>query len=304
MSRALQRRPSPVKKTLLALALSLTTVVAHAEEKWQTYENCTLLQNAANDGDSFHVRAGGKEYIFRLYFVDTPETDASLPERVAEQAKYFHVMVPQTLQIGIEAERFTRARLGRPFTVVTCKQDARGRSHLPRYFAFVEIGQEDLAETLVANGLARIYGATATRPAGKDPETEHRRLQQLESNARSQKLGGWGVETGRLNTRAVTAKAAPGASSATSHGTDSFESFFHPAATPGQTLSAGGATSIPGGKLDLNRASRGELQRLPGIGPVLAARIIAARPFQSADDLARVSGIGDHKYAILRPYFR
>ena len=86
------------------------------------------------------MRAGGKEYIFRLYFADTPETDASIPDRVAEQAKYFHVTVPQTLQIGIEAERFTRARLARPFTVVTCKQDARGRSHLPRYFAFVEIG--------------------------------------------------------------------------------------------------------------------------------------------------------------------
>ena len=35
---------------------------------------------------------------------------------------------------------------------------------------------------------------------------------------------------------------------------------------------------------------------IPGIGPVMAARIIAARPFRSADDLKKVSGIGEKKY--------
>jgi DNA uptake protein ComE-like DNA-binding protein len=35
----------------------------------------------------------------------------------------------------------------------------------------------------------------------------------------------------------------------------------------------------------------------------MAARIIAARPFKSADDLKKVSGIGDKKYAQIRPYF-
>ena len=42
----------------------------------------------------------------------------------------------------------------------------------------------------------------------------------------------------------------------------------------------------------------------PSIGPKLAARIIAARPFNSADDLKKVSGIGDKLYARLRPYFK
>ena len=56
--------------------------------RWLTLTNCRYLPNAANDGDSFHVRAEGREYIFRLYFVDTPETDDGIPERVKEQAKY------------------------------------------------------------------------------------------------------------------------------------------------------------------------------------------------------------------------
>lgn len=48
--------------------------------------------------------------------------------------------------------------------------------------------------------------------------------------------------------------------------------------------------------LDVNRASVEELQSLPGIGPVIAARIVAWRdangPFRSTKDLEKVSGIG------------
>lgn len=47
--------------------------------------------------------------------------------------------------------------------------------------------------------------------------------------------------------------------------------------------------------LDLNRASAEDLEALPGIGPALAARILAARQerlFSSIDDLERVPGIG------------
>ena len=53
-----------------------------------------------------------------------------------------------------------------------------------------------------------------------------------------------------------------------------------------------------------NTATEKELRMVPGIGPVMATRIIAARPFRSANELKRVSGIGDKKYAQIRPYFQ
>ncbi len=48
----------------------------------------------------------------------------------------------------------------------------------------------------------------------------------------------------------------------------------------------------PAAVLSLNRASLEVLQTLPGVGPVMAGRIIAARPFKSVDDLLKVEGIG------------
>ena len=60
-------------------------------------------------------------------------------------------------------------------------------------------------------------------------------------------------------------------------------------------------------RIDLNRATASDLERLPGIGPALAARIIADRQshglFHSPDSLVRVRGIGPRTLDRLRPYF-
>jgi competence ComEA-like helix-hairpin-helix protein len=55
-------------------------------------------------------------------------------------------------------------------------------------------------------------------------------------------------------------------------------------------------TFVAAGKVDVNTADATELTRLPGIGDVLAARIVAYRsthgPFPTLDDLVLVKGIG------------
>lgn len=58
--------------------------------------------------------------------------------------------------------------------------------------------------------------------------------------------------------------------------------------------------------LDLNQASLGDIETLPGIGPVLAQRVIdyraSAGKFQSVEELRHVKGIGAKKLERLRPF--
>jgi competence protein ComEA len=57
------------------------------------------------------------------------------------------------------------------------------------------------------------------------------------------------------------------------------------------------AVQVSDGRISINSASATELQELPGVGPVLAERIVAFReqngPFVSLDALLEVSGIGE-----------
>lgn len=55
--------------------------------------------------------------------------------------------------------------------------------------------------------------------------------------------------------------------------------------------------------VDLNTATKAELMELPGVGEVIAGRIIAYRdeqPFKSVDELVQVKGIGDKTLAKIR----
>ena len=307
-------------RPLTAVAvLWATTVAVDAREgskDWIVLENCRLIVNPANDGDSFHVSVGEKEYLFRLYSVDAAETDEMNPARLVEQAKYFAITVPQAIEVGQAAKEFTREKLSEPFTIFTRMSDAMGRSKLERFYAFVQTKEGDLGEQLVRNGLARNYGFKAVPPGLKSSRQEVEKLQQFEDEAKREKIGGWGVNAERLNVRAqkpapfsvfiAEKKARPHATSASSPG------IFSPTPKPRVPIAPGDGgepskshpkEKTPLGKIDVNTATEKELKMIPGIGPVMAARIIAARPFRSADDLKRVSGIGDKKYAKIRPYF-
>jgi competence protein ComEA len=84
---------------------------------------------------------------------------------------------------------------------------------------------------------------------------------------------------------------------------DGEQIYIESGSSPTHSL-ASASRGTRGGKVNLNRANLSELDGLPGVGPVLAARIIEWRSkngnFKSVDELRRVSGIGDAKFNELK----
>lgn len=271
------------------------------EKDWITLDNCQLVPNAANDGDSFHIRANETEYLVRLYFVDAPETASIGPTRLIEQAEYFGVSVPQVIEIGLNAKKFVDAKLSEPFTIVTRLAGGLGRSKIQRIYGFVRTKEGDLGEQLVANGLARIHGTTAAPSGSSTSADEREKLATLENEAKRRKVGGWGMTGQPSNETGSLSQSSPAASRSISVMPRS--SSLAAAMTPSEVKNRA-KEKTQFGKIDINTATEKELTTVPGIGHVIAARIIAARPFRSADDLKKVSGIGDKKYAQIRPYFQ
>ncbi len=73
---------------------------------------------------------------------------------------------------------------------------------------------------------------------------------------------------------------------------------------PGPEEVGGPDPTSDGGLLSLNRATATELETLPGVGPVLANRIVAHRGsngrFETVEELLEVPGIGEAKLASIR----
>jgi len=93
------------------------------------------------------------------------------------------------------------------------------------------------------------------------------------------------------------APGAPGVPGAPAHG--------QPGPSGQVPTGSGGGAGQPGVLLDLNLATSQQLDDLPGVGPVLAQRILDWRTthgrFASVDQLREVTGIGEAKFADLRP---
>ena len=74
---------------------------------------------------------------------------------------------------------------------------------------------------------------------------------------------------------------------------------------PAPSVAQPGTPTPSAGPLDLNAATSADLEALPGVGPVLAQRIVDWRtqngPFPSVDVLGEVPGIGDVMLERLRP---
>ena len=76
--------------------------------------------------------------------------------------------------------------------------------------------------------------------------------------------------------------------------------------TEAQTQTPHPDSMLPGEKININTASEWELARLPGIGEVRAADIVAYRqehgPFETPEELIQVKGIGENIFKALQDY--
>jgi endonuclease YncB( thermonuclease family) len=170
--------------------------------RYETHRNCVLIANRGNDGDSFLIRLpGGRSEIFRLYFVDAPESALRTYRggrdnhaRIRQQAAALGGITPAlTVELGKNASAFTLGLLqSAPFTLHT-------RWHSPfndqRYQAFIEVSHQGrqrlLHELLVEKGLARIHTKGAELPDGTPVSKQRTRLLDLQKAAKSDRQGAW-----------------------------------------------------------------------------------------------------------------
>jgi competence ComEA-like helix-hairpin-helix protein len=73
-----------------------------------------------------------------------------------------------------------------------------------------------------------------------------------------------------------------------------------PPVEKGRSKPRGYTMPKPAGRINVNTATAAELEALPGIGPVIAQRIVEGRPYRSVDDLGRVKGIGKKRLEEIR----
>ncbi|MDO9528793.1 MAG: helix-hairpin-helix domain-containing protein [Syntrophales bacterium] len=283
-----------LSKKLLTVILFLTAMLifggsfsSYAADL-QMFSNARLVNNPANDGDSFFVEAGGKSFHVRLYFVDCPETSTSSESdarRAREQTRYFGLShATRTIHFGNEAKAFVERILAKPFTVHTAFASALGRSAKGRVYGFIITSDgDDLASLLVKNGLARAYGMGRKTPNGISRDEMIERLRDLETSAMLKRIGIW-------------SESDP----------EQIAEFRAKQRSEDQELkdiqSQVKKDRFSDGLLDLNTVSKEKLMFINGIGPVLAKRIIAGRPYKTVDDLLKVKGIGPKTLEKIRPY--
>ncbi len=252
-------------------------------------KNSALINAEMNDGDSFMVNGDGRELYIRLYYVDCPETEYGSPsdlERIREQQFHFGLEQPHdVVRYGEQAAEYVKQALSQPFTIHTSYANAPRRSATNRYYAFVETYDgQDLGYLLIEQGLARIHGTTRPNPNGKPSHTVLKELQDLRTVALLNRAGIWQSTQPRILA-------------------DMRKRLREDAENLKQLQNSLAQVRTPEDPpLNLNTASNKELQSIPGVGPVTANQITAARPYKSVDDLLKIPGIGQKTLEKISPF--
>jgi endonuclease YncB( thermonuclease family) len=260
---------------LLFCALACTDARA-SQAIWSRLDGVRYVESEHNDGDSFRVWHSGREYVFRLYGVDAPETSMDFPERVASQASEFGLSESEAVSGGQAAADVVKSLLRNgAFSVLTSGEDALGRTRGGRIYAYAILpGNRDLGAELLSRGLARAHGRTPSAPYPLYQEIK-REYEKLEQSAKSLRRGLWKASSTHSKNNGSN-RALP-------------------------WTKAGDDSSRSAKKININKATLSELESLPGIGPVLAARIAASRPYAGEADLLKVEGVGPARAASMRP---
>jgi len=274
---------------LLSLLTGLTALLLSPlpASDLQKFESCELVETEWADGDSFRVRfPGGEEYSIRLYGADTIETavnNSTLARRLRAQRRYFGISgygdsprdsIQLAQKLGDDAKQAVQNLLKEPFTVYTTFADGRGSARHQRIYGFVMTADgHDLATQLVQMVLARAFGVYRSTPDGAHRDEYIESLKDAEFVAARKGLGVWEYTNWEALPAERRAQRIEDNEDAIAMG-----------------------RIIPSGAVNINTADAAELSALPGIGEVIAQRIVEARPFQKLEDLKQVSGIGPKSF--------
>lgn len=164
---------------------------ASDRKEWVKLTDCRYVDAPDNDGDSFRVCGGDKEFTARLYYVDAPETNLRQGDRTHDQSLHFGITLDETMKAGEKAKQRTKELLQKPFLIWTRWSTAGGRGRESRYYVIVEVEGKSLGEILVTEGLARTKGVAPNLPNEEKGKAYMERLDDLESAAREKHLGAW-----------------------------------------------------------------------------------------------------------------
>ena len=193
----------------LLLGVFAAGVLAGGRKEWVKLTDCRYVENPDNDGDSFHVRGGDKEFTARLYYVDAPETSLRQGDRTHDQSLHFGITLDETMKAGEKAKQRTKELLQKPFVIWTRWATAGGRGRESRYYMIVEVDGKSLGEILVTEGLARVKGMAPNLPNEEKGKAYMERLDDLESATREKHLGAWATSMTQTPSATPTASASP-----------------------------------------------------------------------------------------------